>query len=394
MKRYIALILFLALVVIPLGCSKTVQKNDKDTQLSQQIDLEPTEQEKTPIKTEVPVNTPKTDTIDNTLTDNEIIGTWTLYAIKVEGNTFTCEMLKALGVTDEQLNLSFVFGSDGTCTAFNNGEKTDVVLWTKEEKCVTLHSVDNTIVFTFDGEYLIAEEDGDQLIFTHQKTDNNETSKTDMSPASVSPTPKKTGAAYEIVYSKGKVYNTFLGSRIYVIVQIENTGNESLYINNASVDIEDAKGHLVQTRSYLSAYPQVLLPGETALIAESISLDNDPGVNELSVIPHLNIDKAKVQCIRYKVTDESFTNDRYTGLKMTGRVENTTNQTESMVYVVVNLYDANHHGVGQLYTIITDDLRPGEKIGCSLSDLSASDTISIDSIVSYEIFAFPLQFQF
>jgi len=394
MKKIIALILSLALVVILMGCSKTMQKNDKDTEVPQQINPEPTEQEEDSIKTEVPANTPKTDSVDNTLIDDEIIGTWTLYAMKLEGNMYTYEMLKTIGLTDEVLNISIVVSSDGTCTAFENGEKTGVALWTKEDKNIRLHSVNNTDIFTLDGEYLIKEKDGDQLIFAHQKTDDIETSKTDTSPVSVSPTPKKTGAAYEIVYSKGKVYNTFLGTRIYVIVQIENTGSDSLYINSASVDIEDAKGHLVQTRSYLSAYPQVLLPGETALISESVSLDNDPGVNELTVIPHLNIEKAKIQCIRYKVTDESFTNDRYTGLKMTARVENTTNQTESMVYVVVNLYDANHHGVGQLYTIITDDLRPGEKIGCSLSNLSASDTISIDSIVTYEVFAFPLQFQF
>ncbi len=147
MKKIIALVLSLALVVILMGCSKTMQKNDKDTEVPQQINPEPTEQEEDSIKTEVPANTPKTDSVDNTLIDDEIIGTWTLYAMKLEGNMFTYEMLKTIGLTDEVLNVSIVFSSDGTCTAFENGEKTGVALWTKEDKNIRLHSVNNTDIF-------------------------------------------------------------------------------------------------------------------------------------------------------------------------------------------------------------------------------------------------------
>ncbi len=209
------------------------------------------------------------------------------------------------------------------------------------------------------------------------------------------PTANVKGEAYEVVYTKGTVYTNSIGTTwIQIIVQIENTGSEALYLKSSSVDLEDADGKLVDTKTYISAYPEVLLPGETAVLEEDTTLDSDPGVSELKVIPHLDIVKAKVECIRYTVSETSLSTDKYGELKMTGRVENNTAEAESMVYVVANLYDAEHHAIGQLFTILTNELKPGEKVGFSLSCLSAPDSLTEDSVASYEVFSFPVQFQF
>lgn len=208
-------------------------------------------------------------------------------------------------------------------------------------------------------------------------------------------TQTKTGTSYEIVYTKGIVYTNSIGTTwIQAVVQIQNTGSDTLYIGNASVDIENADGKLLKTLSLVSVYPDVLKPNETALLVEDTTLDEDPGVKELTVIPHLEIKRAKIDCIRYPVSDESFSTDTFGDVQMIGRVENNTTETKSLVYVVVNLYDADHHGIGQLFTILTNDLNPGEKIGFTLSTLSSPESLTIESIASYEVFAFPLQFQF
>lgn len=209
------------------------------------------------------------------------------------------------------------------------------------------------------------------------------------------PVTEQKGEAYEVVYTKGIVYFNSIGTAwLQAIVQIENTGSEALYLDNASLDAENAEGKLIKTMSYISPYPEVLNPGETALIVENTTLDSNPGVDELTIIPHLNIKKAKVDCIRYAVSEESLANASFGGVEMMGRVENTTSEAESMVYIVANLYDAEHHGIGQLFTILTNDLNPGEKIGFTLTTLSAPDSLTADSVASYEVFAFPIQFQF
>ena len=209
------------------------------------------------------------------------------------------------------------------------------------------------------------------------------------------PVAEQKNLAYDVVYTKGTVYTNSIGTTwLQAIVQIENTGNTALYVDSSSLDAENAEGKLVETMTYVSGYPVVLNPGETTLIVEETTLDSNPGVDTLTIIPHLSISEATVECIRFEVTEESLSEGTYGGIEMMGRVKNTSEKVENMVYVVANLFDADHHGIGQLFTILSNDLNPDEKIGFTLTALSSPDSLTLDSIASYELFAFPLQFQF
>lgn len=238
------------------------------------------------------------------------------------------------------------------------------------------------------------EENNPSTSLPQQQNDSNTAQSQSVEETQTKPVETKR-EAYEVIYQKGTVYHNSIGTTwVQAVIQIENTGSEPLYLNSSSADLENNEGKLVKTLSLLSAYPTVLLPGETALLVEDTTLDNDPGVEELNVIPHLDIAKAKVECIRYNISNLSLENEQYGGIKMLGRVENNTTEVGSMVYVVANLYDANHNGIGQLFTILTNDLNPGEKIGFTLTCLSAPDSLTVENVASYEVFAFPLQFQF
>ena len=238
-----------------------------------------------------------------------------------------------------------------------------------------------------------------------EATQNNAPDKTDASSTEV-PTEapaetdepdqtEATGTAYEVTYKNCIVYKNSIGTVwAHVVIQVENTGSDALYLGTASVDIEDSKEHLVDTLSLVSGYPQVLNPGETALLVEDTTLDEDPGETELNVIPHLDIRKATIDCVRFETLEEELYNADYVGIKMKGRVKNTSSDTQNMIYIVANLYDAEHHGIGQLMTIITSDLAPDEKIGFDLSCLSMPDTIKLENVASFEVFAFPTQYQF
>lgn len=216
-------------------------------------------------------------------------------------------------------------------------------------------------------------------------------------PSAETPKPAQNGdtEAHEIVYSTAEAYKNSIGTVwVQAVVQIKNTGSVPLYLDASSMDIENAEGKLIKTLGMCSVYPQVIAAGETALIVEQTTLDSDPGDGELKVIAHYEAKKAKVDCIRLTVSEEELTEDQFFGLKMKGRVENNTTEAQKLVYVVANLYDANDRAIGQLTTILTNELKSGEKVGFELSTLSAPDSLTKDSVARFEVFAFPFQYQF
>ena len=204
-----------------------------------------------------------------------------------------------------------------------------------------------------------------------------------------------TGTAFEISYTNAVVYKDSIDtSWVHVVVQIENTGSDPLFLGTGSLDLEDAEEHLVKTIDMVSGYPQVIMPGETGLLVEDTMLDEDPSLDTLTVLPHVQVKKATVDCIRLETSEEELFMDNYSGLKLKGRVKNTTGESQGFVYIIVNLYDADHHGIGQLMTIVTSDIADGDKIGFELSALSMPESITEEDVVSFEVFAFPTQFQF
>lgn len=207
--------------------------------------------------------------------------------------------------------------------------------------------------------------------------------------------PAPAGTAYEVSYTNAIVFKDSINTIwVHVVVQIENTGSDALYLSSSTIDLEDANEHLVKTLDLVSAYPQVLLPGETALLVDDTTLDEDPGAETLTVLPHVQAKKATIECIRFETSEEELFTDQYFGVKLKGRVKNTSEETQSMVYVIANLYDADHHGIGQLMDILTNDLTAGDKVGFELGALTMPDSITEESIASFEVYAFPVQYQF
>jgi len=222
-------------------------------------------------------------------------------------------------------------------------------------------------------------------VTTESGTQNESSSNTQKPAESENP--------YEVGDGKVAVYKNSIGSVwVQISVPVKNTGEANLYLSSGTMDLEDKDGHLVESRSMVSVYPQVLKPGETAWYYEETILDEEPS-GDLKVIPHVDVEKASVDCIRYEVSDLSLADDTYGGVKLTGRVENTTDEDESMPYVIAFLYDANDEFIGQAFTIM-DNLKAGEKMGFSMSTTSSNDALKAENVDRYEIYAYPIQFQF
>ena len=203
-------------------------------------------------------------------------------------------------------------------------------------------------------------------------------------------------ASKEIVeYSVGEtvvtVWTSSIGTNwIKVGIPVTNTGNVNLYLESSSVDIENADGSLAATLSLVSVYPQIIKPGETAYYFEETTYDGTQ-TEGLKVIPHVKAEKAKVELIRLDVSDLQIKDDEFFGPKVMGRVENTSDKEESMVYVIANFFDKDGKFIGQQFDILTDKLPAGDKIGFETSSLSSQ--LSASDIATYDVIAFPYQYQ-
>ncbi len=200
--------------------------------------------------------------------------------------------------------------------------------------------------------------------------------------------------AYEVTYTKAVAWTNSIGtSWVQVIVEITNTGSCDLYLSSGAYDLEDAGGKLVTSQSYVSMYPDVLAPGEKGYLYDETTLDAAVD-GELKVVARPDVKEATVELIRYAVTDAELKDGSYGGLKLLGRVENTSSAAADMVYVVAFLYDDNGVCIGQIFTILTDELAAGAKVGFEMSDFSLPDSVTLDSVASYVIYAYPMQMQF
>jgi hypothetical protein len=180
---------------------------------------------------------------------------------------------------------------------------------------------------------------------------------------------------------------------VQIICPVTNTGTKDLYLSAGTMDLEDSDGHLVDSKNMVSVFPDVLKPGETAYYYEETTLDEGSPA-ELSVLPHVKVKEAKVDPIRYETSEVEVSNEDYGGIKITGRVENTTDEDGKMVYVTAFLYDSGNNMIASAFTILMDDLVAGDKIGFSMSTMSVPDSVTAEAVDHYEIYAYPTQFQF
>ncbi len=203
------------------------------------------------------------------------------------------------------------------------------------------------------------------------------------------------GGTYDVAYTNATYWKNSIGTYwVQAIVQVTNPGTIPIYIKGGSIDIEDANGKLVKTLTNISAYPQILLPGESALVVEQTTLDEKPTTDTLNAIYHLTVKKSQNQCLRYEISEPDLKDTRYNGVQMLGRLKNNGSEDLKNVYVVVNLYDENHIPIGQLFDIVNGSIKPGEKIGFTATSLGAPPSVKAQSVAYFEVFAFPYQYQY
>lgn len=201
--------------------------------------------------------------------------------------------------------------------------------------------------------------------------------------------------AYEVTYSHATSYKDSIGTVwMQAIVEIENTGSSDLFLSTGNMDIEDANGKLITSRTMVSCYPNVISPGEKGYYYESTTLNDLDEAIDLVVIPRPDIKAAKVDKITLNISEDELANKTYGGLSLKGRIENPTSEEQKLVYIAAVLFDAQDVPIGLMFTIITDPIKAGDKIGFEMSSSALPSDVTLDRVARYEIFAYPTQFQF
>lgn len=214
------------------------------------------------------------------------------------------------------------------------------------------------------------------------------------SPAITVNVTKSKEVSYEIVDTYYNISTDFIGSSwIECFAIVENTGGLNLYLSPGSFDIEDTNGKLIDTAQMVSAFPQVIAPGERAVYHAVMIFDNGDINSKYVIVPKVNVTKSIVPLIRYKTYDVSLFEDSYGNINFIGRVTNHTDETESLCYVAIMLYNEQNKLIATEFTIISDDIAPGET--ASFSQILLFDNFGVDlsDVARYEIFAYSYQFQ-
>lgn len=206
-------------------------------------------------------------------------------------------------------------------------------------------------------------------------------------------TAEKSEAASELTDVTTKVFTNSIGTVWVVgIATVKNTGNCDLYISNSGMDIETADGKLVDTMTLASATPTVISPGETTIIygEQSVSAEGD-----YKVVPTYKAVEAKIPNTRYEVSDVSLSEDDLMGtLEVVGRVENGGDEDQSMIEVVVIMYDADGKVLGVM-TTYTDEIAAGAKGTFKMSNIGDANKVALADIDHYDVMAYPgMQMQF
>lgn len=197
--------------------------------------------------------------------------------------------------------------------------------------------------------------------------------------------------AYDITNTSFNYYTNTIGSvEYYGIVEITNTGNCNISLDDCTFDLEDNNGHLLQTDKMISSCPSIVAPGEkgyffnnlvSCTIDSNVSLDNG-----IKLVPNFKIKEARGEIVDYEVSDTDMREDNLGKIKITGRITNTTEEDCSYLSIYTLYKDADGKVI-MIDTGTVNDLSAGSTTSFESSAIFGNDTVKKESIASYEVIA-------
>ena len=213
-------------------------------------------------------------------------------------------------------------------------------------------------------------------------------SKPEPQPVSIKPEPQ-----YELELAYSKRYDHY-GMRQRDMYIFTNTGTENLYLDIKSFDFETADGHLVDISTLPEITPKIVQPGEHSYIFADLNLkDKDLDVELVSKLS-LDVEPARIECVRYEVSDITLSIGQYSDkVEALGRVKNTGDEaTDSFYFVDIVAFDENDMPLDVIDAMLNEDIQPGDSMSFRATTMYYFIT-SLDQIARYEVYAYPFDYQ-
>jgi len=212
-------------------------------------------------------------------------------------------------------------------------------------------------------------------------------------------TSKLTQLNYEITDTGFEYYTNSIGSvEYYGFVEITNTGDCDIFMKDCTFDIEDNDGHLLQTDKFIYKGPDVIEPEEKGYFYNGLGSNIiDSGVsfdNGVKLTPQITLKKATGKPHRFPVSDVSYRDGGYTGIKVTGRVENDTEKDHSLLSLLIIFRNAEGKVLAVDSSSITDTIAAGNKGSFESSTMFGNGNLKIEDIAEVEVICEEDYYQF
>ena len=175
-----------------------------------------------------------------------------------------------------------------------------------------------------------------------------------------------------------------------VISAVQNTGDAPVYLQDSTFHITDAEGKSLASDTTVSAYPQVVAPGETGYYYAETYLETE-SAEELMLEFTPQVSVSAQQAVAYTVENPDLQDSRYGGMELRVTLSNSTAQDTRHYCVAVLLFDAEGKLLGQFYDVPSVKVPAGGSAVLELSSYMLPDTVTKAEIADYRILAYELQ---
>lgn len=175
-----------------------------------------------------------------------------------------------------------------------------------------------------------------------------------------------------------------------VCVTVENTGTVSIVLPAMDIALL-SEGVKVKSIPAVTAYPNVLEPGQTGCYFDVVRLDTEE-LFEAEMQCVLAPEKTEQSLHCYTISGEPLLRDTvYGGLTLTGEVKNeTAEDCAGMLCIAAVLYDTDDTVLCVLYDYPTEQLGAGQTYVFTLDSFMLPDGITASDAVRIEVFAYEL----
>lgn len=175
-----------------------------------------------------------------------------------------------------------------------------------------------------------------------------------------------------------------------VIAAVQNTGDAPIYLQNCTFRITDTEGKPLASDTTVSAYPQIVAPGETGYYYTETYLETEVAEGlTLEFTPQVSV--SAQQAVTYTVENPDLQDSRYGGMELRVTLSNSTAQDTRHYCVAVLLFDAEGKLLGQFYDVPSVKVPAGGSAVLELSSYMLPDTVTKAEIADYRILAYELQ---